>query len=53
MRCNTTQEVADASTAVPRTDACKSPMISSSENNTAAIGVLNAAAIRHSQAGNV
>ena len=43
-RCSTIHDVAELSTAEPSTVACRSPMISSSENNTAAIGVLNAAA---------
>jgi hypothetical protein len=37
-------DVAELSTTVPSTEACRSPIISSSENSTAAIGVLNAAA---------
>src|SRR5439155_5280825 len=41
----TAQEVAEANTTHPSTGACKSPTTSSSENSTAAIGVLNAAAI--------
>jgi len=41
----TTHASADASTTEPSTGACKSPTISSSENNTAAKGVLNAAAM--------
>ena len=36
--------VAELKTTEPSTGACKSPRISSSENSTAAIGVLNAAA---------
>ncbi len=41
----TIHEVAEASTTEPRTGECQSPMISSSANRTAAIGVLNAAEI--------
>ena len=36
--------MAELNTTEPSTAACRSPMISSSENRTAAIGVLNAAA---------
>src|SRR5580658_3757199 len=42
--CKTIHDVADAITADPSTGAWRSPMISSSENSTAEIGVLNAAA---------
>src|SRR5207244_3653223 len=42
---NIAHEVAEASTTDPNTGACKSPTTSSSENSTAASGVLNAAAI--------
>src|SRR6267378_370024 len=45
IRRSTSHEVAAASTTKPNTGALRSPMISSSENKTAARGVLNAAAI--------
>ena len=44
MRCKTIQAVAELSTTEPSTGACISPRISSSENKTAAIGVLKAVA---------
>ena len=43
-RCSTIHDVVELSTTEPRIGACMSPMISSRENSTAAIGVLNAAA---------
>ena len=50
MRCKTIHDVAEAITTDPSTGAWRSPRISSSENRTAAIGVLNAAAKRRGAA---